>query len=650
MTAGSAPALQGGSARRVPRGGAKRFSSPETQAWLFVVLVCACVLGLTSWRLQQAYDAQVRASEVTTVNLTRSLADHAHAAVHEATVLIAGAAERLQNDGRSDAAMARLHRMLVRFVANSPAISDIVAFTADGDGLAGTLEPLPRVNVADRAYFMFHRDHPGASPLVGSPLRSRADGRWMFTVSKRLDNPDGSFAGVVVALIDCEWFNRFYRNFDVGPHGSIWLINEDAVMLVHQPVIPDMIGKAFEQYPTVSAYREHGPNGIARVISARDGVARLSSFRKVEDYPLVVFVSVGDGDVLRGWRNDAIISSAVALAISALLGVIGWRLVVLFRLRDRKELALRRSERRYRMLADYSTDVIMQLSPEWRHEYVSPACERLLGYHPLELLDGHPQDTTHPEDWPRLAAAIETIQATGRAPPVSYRVRRKDSVYVWIETQGQKLEGEAGFVVSLRDISSRKRVEGLLHEANNHLQRQVMLDGLTCIANRRCFDLTLSKEFRRAGRDGSSLSLLMIDVDHFKAFNDKYGHPAGDRCLRAIAEAVTQELRRPGDFVARYGGEEFAVVLANTDVAGAVTMAERIRGAIQALAIVHAGNPARVATVSIGVASQRPDGNGDGGNALLQRADAALYQAKLRGRNSVSEDTVDTLARHLAAS
>ena len=633
----------------------RRLTSPEKQAWLFVVLVCASVLGLTSWRLQRAYDARIVAGRVTTENLARSLADHAHATVHGAATIISGIVERLQNDDRSDASMARLHRLLVKFVANSPEIRDLVAFSAAGEGLVTSLEPMPRVNVADRAYFAYHRGHPGATPLVGGPLLNRADGRWTFTVSRRLDNPDGSFGGVVVALLDCDWFVDFYRNFDVGSHGSIWLVNDDATLLVRQPPIPNTVGMNFDQSPSILAYREHAPNGTARIVSPLDGVTRLSSYRKVRDYPLAIFVSVAEGDILGGWRNDAILSTAVALAISALLGVLGWRLVSLFRLRDRKELALRQSERRYRMLADYSTDVIVQLAPDSRHTYVSPACERLLGYHPRELVDGHPRDTAHPEDWPKLAANIETILSTGRAPPLSYRVRRKDGVYVWIETQGQKLDGESGFVVALRDISSRKRVEGLLHEANSHLQRQVILDGMTGVANRRCFDSTLSKEFRRAGRDQTPLGLLMIDVDHFKSYNDRYGHPAGDQCLRAIAEAVTGELRRPGDFLARYGGEEFAVLLPNTDHAGAMTMAERIRGAVQRLSITHAGpsgSAGAVATVSLGVAVERPTGGGDRGRALLHRADAALYEAKSQGRNrafGTAEDDVADLLEHTLA-
>ena len=226
-----------------------------------------------------------------------------------------------------------------------------------------------------------------------------------------------------------------------------------------------------------------------------------------------------------------------------------------FRLRDKTNLAVRLSEAQYRLLADHSTDVIIQLGADGRRRYVSPACERVLGYRASELLQGHPRDTTHPDDWPVLRANFEEIVATGDAPPVSYRVRRKDGEYLWVETQGQRLDSGSGFIVAMRDISKRKRVEELLHEANNHLQRQVMIDGLTGIGNRRCLDLTLEKEVKRAARNENPLGMLMIDVDNFKRFNDVYGHQAGDICLRRIAETVAAEIRRPADFAARYGGE-----------------------------------------------------------------------------------------------
>ena len=570
-----------------------------------------------------------------TANLARSLADQAHATVHAAATIISGVAERLENDGTSDEALDRLNRLLTKFVATTSGINHLVVFSAAGDALVTSFTPMPKVNIADRDYFIYHRDHSDSRPLIGTAIRNRADGRWSFTVSRRVESHGGAFGGVVVAVVDCDAFRELYSKYDVGPRGTIWLMHDDATLMVRQPPIPGTIGRNFEQAPFVRYYREHGSVGSSQQVSSVDGVSRLSSYRKVDDYPLVVFVTVSTNDILSSWWSDATIALLASATVSAILGLFGWRLVTQFRLRDQKDAAVRESEQQYRLLADASTDVIVKLGPNGRRQYVSPACERMFGYQPIELLDGHPRDTAHPDDWPRLAACIEEILTVGQAPPVTYRVRRRDGIYLWVEIQGRRLEVGQGCVVAIRDITARKRVEALLHEANNHLQQQVMLDGLTGVANRRCFDQTFEKEFRRARRNSSPIGLLMIDVDHFKKFNDIYGHPAGDGCLRRIAETIEAQVRRPGDFVARYGGEEFAVLLPDTGPGGASEMASRITAAIERLGIVHRGNSFSVATVSIGVATSEQNHPDHSHHKLLEMADTALYQAKERGRNCV---------------
>ncbi len=395
------------------------------------------------------------------------------------------------------------------------------------------------------------------------------------------------------------------------------------------------MGRNFSDAPTVKDYRERGPIGNTRNVARIDHVARLTSFRKVDGYPLVVFVSLSESDILQGWYSDAVIALVAAAAVSFVLALLGWRLVTQFRLQVTKDSAIRSGERLYRLITDHSTDVIIQFDDGGLRRYVSPAAERVLGYRPSELLNGSPRDLVHPEDWPRVAASMSEVRTDGHAPPISYRLRRKDGLYIWVETQSERLGGDDGFIATIRDISSRKRVEELLHQANNHLQRMVMLDGLTGIGNRRAFDATLSKEFRRSARSQLPLALLMIDVDNFKKFNDLYGHPAGDACLKSIAEAINRELRRPADFVARYGGEEFAVILPDTNPAGAAAMAERIRNAVERLAIAHEANPASVATVSVGVAAAWPHADGSADKELLEAADAALYAAKTQGRNRI---------------
>jgi diguanylate cyclase (GGDEF)-like protein len=180
-----------------------------------------------------------------------------------------------------------------------------------------------------------------------------------------------------------------------------------------------------------------------------------------------------------------------------------------------------------------------------------------------------------------------------------------------------------------------------LAEANAALERLSRIDPLTEVANRRCFAEALEREWRAALRDSCALSVFLIDIDHYKAFNDRYGHQAGDDCLRQVAGALRLALFRPRDHLARYGGEEFAVIAAQLDVAGAALVGERIRTAVRALGVRHeASGPSGLLTVSIGAATVIPD-PARSPEWLLRIADRALYAAKAAGRDRVAQAEAD---------
>ncbi|HYC43288.1 MAG TPA: diguanylate cyclase [Noviherbaspirillum sp.] len=200
------------------------------------------------------------------------------------------------------------------------------------------------------------------------------------------------------------------------------------------------------------------------------------------------------------------------------------------------------------------------------------------------------------------------------------RLRYHSSAYL------SRLERDAAFR-ALRESERR------LAEANMQLQRLAELDGLTGIANRRRFDEILAQEWHRAQRHQRPLSLLLCDVDYFKLYNDTHGHLAGDQCLRQVAKILDRSTRRPADLAARYGGEEFALILPETDIDGALAVAEACRGAVETQGIPNQGvSPARIVTLSIGVASVVPAA-GTHDADLIDYADRALYEAKDRGRN-----------------
>jgi diguanylate cyclase (GGDEF)-like protein/PAS domain S-box-containing protein len=225
-----------------------------------------------------------------------------------------------------------------------------------------------------------------------------------------------------------------------------------------------------------------------------------------------------------------------------------------------------------------------------------------------------------------------------------YRIELPDGRKRWVHTRGKVDYDEEGEPVrimgTLLDITERKhneqereRLIDELTQARDELRRLSYRDGLTGLYNRRHFDERLAGECRRLAREARPLSLIMVDIDHFKAFNDTYGHQAGDDCLKMVARALAGVLGRPADFLARYGGEEFVAVLPGTDRPGALHLAETMRQAVAELGIEHRSTPVgeRV-SVSLGVATAVPE-PGNGPENIIAAADSALYQAKREGRN-----------------
>jgi len=235
--------------------------------------------------------------------------------------------------------------------------------------------------------------------------------------------------------------------------------------------------------------------------------------------------------------------------------------------------------------------------------------------------------------------ALRAMQAGSAGGTLEYRVRKKNGDYVWVEANLRRYrdpitEIPIGFLNLVRDISERKRAEENLQAAYRAMETLVVVDALTGIANRRRFDEALAVEWRRGLRMNTQLSLLLLDVDHFKKYNDTYGHVRGDSCLKQIAEASLDVVLRPADLVARYGGEEFAVVLPATDAEGARAVAEEIWQAVRNRHLPHEGNPHGIVTISVGCASIVPH-RGLTPKEFVDIADKALYRAKRDGRNRV---------------
>jgi diguanylate cyclase (GGDEF)-like protein len=216
--------------------------------------------------------------------------------------------------------------------------------------------------------------------------------------------------------------------------------------------------------------------------------------------------------------------------------------------------------------------------------------------------------------------------------PVIFVTAHKDEA---AEASGLDI-GAVDFItkpINPRIVRARVNTHLTLKAQSDLLRHWVYIDGLTSVYNRRCFDERLVSEWGRAVRADGLLSVLLLDIDYFKRFNDRYGHQAGDDCLRRVADALGTGLRRPGDLLARYGGEEFACLLPDTGIEGALIVADQMAQRVRELAIEHAGSGvAPMVTVSVGACSKRGSRQ-ESPQALLRCADEQLYMAKAHGRN-----------------
>jgi diguanylate cyclase (GGDEF)-like protein/PAS domain S-box-containing protein len=277
--------------------------------------------------------------------------------------------------------------------------------------------------------------------------------------------------------------------------------------------------------------------------------------------------------------------------------------------------------------------------------YIGPQIEPLLGWtqDSWKTVDDWAA-RMHPEDRDEVVNFCVSQSMAGADHEADYRALTKDDGFVWIRDVVHVVRKEDGEVESLIgfmfDITERKKTEQKLLDMQKKLETLSFEDGLTGAANRRMFDKNLPVEWDSACRTGQPLSLLLLDLDHFKQFNDLYGHLQGDDCLVKVARALKEIGHRPRDVVARYGGEEFVLLLPDTDEEGAARIANQCQQALADLAIAHDGSPSsRLITASIGAGTQRPQPGSDP-MAMVEAVDQLLYQAKKFGRNRITAATL----------
>ena len=497
----------------------------------YVVIVmavfCLLLVAFVSWDAYHARQQRLADTATVTSNMALALATQGESTIRVIDSVLAGVVERIEHDGldRTDRARLRVH--LRNMVSEVKELHGLFVYGADGSWVVTSLEQPIQGNNSDREYFRYHRVHKDRGVHVGLPVRSRSSGVWILPVSRRLDHPDGSFAGVALGTIRVDYFSGIYERFDTGASGTIVLMHDEGRLIYRHPFDEQLVDSDVTKGTIYGMYQRQPTAGTGMIRSYIDGVERLYSYRHFDGFPLIVATAQAKSEILAKWWRSTIILVGVLGVIIVLVCGAAWRLVRQILIRDRLEQEL----------------------------------------------------------------------------------------------------------VSARAVLQQDNRE-LAHLADN--------DVLTGIANRRRFEYVLEVEKKRAGRSGAPLSLVMVDVDYFKKYNDSYGHVAGDECLRQVAAAIRGSLGRPTDLAARYGGEEFALLLPGTDPHGARQVAEHVRLAVMRAAIPHTANPPGVVTISAGVCTMRfASGDDTDPTLLVERADALLYRAKQAGRNRVRTDDDD---------
>ncbi|MEO8419848.1 MAG: diguanylate cyclase [Hyphomicrobium sp.] len=565
---------------------------------------------------------------------------------------------------------------LDRIEAMHPSVNSIGVLRADGVIVCHTMlnEPtkVPLQGVLDATLregapdvYVSHFLH---GPVTGMPV---------IFVARPLLSMTGAKLGIVYVSIDLEAFSQLADRISGQDERVMVVIEPDTgIVLARSAASGVQLGAVFPDAALVNAMRANPAGGhiVGSLHDAREifGFAPLPG---AETSGAMVAVGVTRQAVLSTVNRQTLVSFGLALAVIASAICSAWLLGYYSQVRPAQQLAdvaerigegdmdarasletwqapefrrlgetldemaerlqltnqaFKASEARYKLLAENTADLVTHIDTGGQRTYASPASQALLGYAPRELIGGDPIDLAHPHDRPQLAIMLETLQLGDEVPALQYRVRRKDGAYVWVEITGRALGGDLGVMLSMRDISRRKSAEDRLEEANRNLLMLASTDGLTGLANRRSFDKALVRELARCARDGLPLALLLVDVDHFKSYNDSYGHQEGDECLKRLSHLLRGMARRPGDVAARYGGEEFAVILPNTSAEGGHQFAESLRTSVEALKLPHCRSSYGIVTISIGLACEIPTG---ADSDMLQHADAALYAAKAGGRN-----------------
>lgn len=541
-------------------------SRSDVTTAVMILGFCAFV-ALLIWAEYSNWRTQVARVEMSLEQTAEAITQHTDDTIEMSWLSLASLISEIRDEQDNPRMPQKIKAVIALQMKASPTLDTLSYIDATGRMVATSVDgPATEMNYADRSYFQFHKSNPFRLPVLGQPVKSRLSQAWVLPISQRVVLPDGTFGGVVVSTIRVNHFINFFRKFDIGNGGSFLLLRGDGIILARGPMQEELLGANIASHELFTRYLKLMTVGAYRYQSPIDKTVRIGGFYQSPRTGIVVLAAASEQEVFVAWAETARVRwfyAAVLIAVTILAALI-WRYQLKRRRESEAQLAAREAE--FRLLAESSSDVISRFDENGIREYVSPSAKQILGIEPERLIGRSVFAGMTKGAEATVREAAERLLSGSTQEKFAIPYTRPDGEEVWLETALSKLPAH--------EKTAATRVVAITRDVTQHKKRQDQLDALantdelTKLANRRFFNTRFEEMMQRARWNGTPLSLLLMDADHFKLFNDAYGHAAGDECLRQIAAVIRSCVGRPGDVAARYGGEELVVLLADTDGPG----------------------------------------------------------------------------------
>jgi len=312
-------------------------------AVLFIAAVCISLIAISIWGVFNSLEYHLHDKETEMSNLSKTLSSSIAATLTQADTMIVGIKQRLEAEGAGAENLKNLEENLKAQQKYLPQIHGFFIYDEQGRWLLDSNGAIPAgANNSDRDYFIYHRDHTDPKPFIGSSIRSRSTNEWIITVSRRINHPDGSFAGVTIATIYLKYFISLYEDIDIGENGIINLVSSTGQIVVRKPYRDTDIGTNISSGQAFALLATGENSGTAIIKSFIDGLERVTSFRRIDGYPLVIITAFGKNEILADWRSESLASLLISFVLLVILSLLGYRLIKFMsrQIQTQKELQL----------------------------------------------------------------------------------------------------------------------------------------------------------------------------------------------------------------------------------------------------------------------------------------------------------------------